>query len=42
MNGDDKASLIEKYQKVADLRMKLASSKADCRDYVKGILSTEQ
>lgn len=42
INGADKPTLMKKYSEMADLRIKLASSKTDCRDNIRKILSTEQ
>ncbi len=42
INGDDKPTLMKKYSEIADLRIKLASSKADCRDNIRSILSAKQ
>ena len=42
MHGADKPTLMKKYSEMADLRIKLASSKTDCRDNIRKILSTEQ
>ncbi len=42
INADDKPTLMKKYSEIADLRIKLASSKADCRDNIRSILSAEQ
>ncbi len=42
INGVDKPTLMKEYSEIADLRIKLASSKTDCRDNIRKILSTEQ
>jgi len=42
MNGADKPTLMKKYSEMADLRMKIASSKTDCRDNIRKILTNEQ
>jgi len=41
-NGDDKETLMKKFSEMADLRLKLASSKTACRDNIRSILSAEQ
>lgn len=42
LNGEDKETLMQKFDEMADLRLKIATSKTACRDNVRKILSAEQ
>lgn len=42
LSGEDKEALMQKFGEMADLRLKIATSKTACRDNVRKILSAEQ